>query len=245
MPRLILVILLIAIVAALIYRIRNPGKTLAKQDLLKLAAAVLLGLVLLLVVTGRMHWLTALVAALFAGARGMLPWVLRFFPMLQQWYRRHRVKQQMGKAGTADEALGQSTVSTAMFDMHLNHQNGHMFGEVTKGPYCGRQLDDMDQRELQQLYQQCAALDDDSRAVLESYLVRRFGDQWQQQSNTAGSTAEMSRQEALDILGLKEGASREDIIRAHRSMMQKVHPDRGGSDFLAAKVNAAKDVLIA
>jgi DnaJ-class molecular chaperone len=55
----------------------------------------------------------------------------------------------------------------------------------------------------------------------------------------------MSREEALSILGLKADAGREDIIAAHRRLMQKVHPDRGGSDYMAAQINKAKDILLA
>ena len=54
----------------------------------------------------------------------------------------------------------------------------------------------------------------------------------------------MTREEAMEILGLKEGATREDVVKAHRRMMQKVHPDRGGSDYLASQINKAKDTLL-
>jgi len=61
----------------------------------------------------------------------------------------------------------------------------------------------------------------------------------------AGSPASgLDRVEALQVLGLGESASRDDIINAHRRLIQKVHPDRGGSDYLATRINLAKDVLL-
>jgi len=54
----------------------------------------------------------------------------------------------------------------------------------------------------------------------------------------------MSAEQAREVLGLKPDCTKEDIIKAHRRMMQKVHPDRGGSDYLASQINTAKDVLL-
>lgn len=54
----------------------------------------------------------------------------------------------------------------------------------------------------------------------------------------------MSKEEAMEVLALKPGYTKDDVIQAHRRMMQKVHPDRGGSDFLAAQINSAKETLI-
>ena len=60
----------------------------------------------------------------------------------------------------------------------------------------------------------------------------------------SGSSGNMSRSEALAVLGLREGCTSDDIREAHRRMMKSAHPDAGGSDYLAAKVNEAKDVLL-
>ena len=82
-------------------------------------------------------------------------------------------------------------------------------------------------------------------------LLNRFRQQANQQSNhqqnqqqaSAGKAA-MSKDQACEILGIKPDADKEEIIAAHRRMMQKVHPDRGGSDYLAAQINQAKDTLL-
>ena len=69
--------------------------------------------------------------------------------------------------------------------------------------------------------------------------------QGQQQAQTPpAGNKNLSHEEAMEVLGLKPGYNKEDVVQAHRRMMQKVHPDRGGSDFLAAQINKAKDVLL-
>ena len=58
------------------------------------------------------------------------------------------------------------------------------------------------------------------------------------------SASTMSRGEALNVLGLQEGASADDIRAAHRKLILQNHPDKGGTDYLASKINEAKDVLL-
>jgi len=66
----------------------------------------------------------------------------------------------------------------------------------------------------------------------------------QQSTSTAQNNNSMTKDKAYNVLGLKPGATKEEIITAHKKMMQKVHPDRGGSDYLAAEINTAKDILL-
>ena len=79
-------------------------------------------------------------------------------------------------------------------------------------------------------------------------LLRRYWQSHRQGPPGDGRRARagepIDRSAALEILGLDEGASREEIVRAHRQLIQKLHPDRGGNDYLASRINRAKDLLL-
>jgi hypothetical protein len=132
--------------------------------------------------------------------------------------------------------------------MMLDHDSGALSGTIVAGPDAGRSLDDFD---LPALAAMMPRFDAESCALLEGYLDRRFP-AWRQHAQgdaaagerRATSSGKMTDEEAYQILGLQPGASRDDIGRAHRALMKKLHPDQGGSTYLAARVNEAKDTLL-
>ena len=141
-----------------------------------------------------------------------------------------------------------SEVRSQFLDMTLDHDSGELTGRIVAGPDAGHALEEYD---LPQLAAMMTGFDAESVSLLESYLDRRFpawrqdaqGDAARGQSRPAAS-GKMTNEEAYQILGLKPGAGIDDIRRAHRSLMKKLHPDQGGSTYLAARVNEAKDTLL-
>lgn len=144
-----------------------------------------------------------------------------------------------------------SSVRTRVLAMELDHDSGNMDGEVLAGPFAGRRLSDLDLSELVLLMDECANAQDQSQALLEAYLDRIHPD-WREGAEAdpkttakgSGASARMSVGEAYEILGLEPGANQEQIVSAHRRMMKQYHPDQGGSDYLAARINQAKDLLL-
>lgn len=197
--------------------------------------------ILLMALTGRLHWIAALAAGLLPFARRLLPLIIRFLPFLNYLYKQRRSQASSGNI---------SKVETKILSMRLDHDSGVMYGTVKQGPLQGRELGDLNEQEFMQLLHFCRQHDGESTRLLTTYLDKRFGDSWREddtQTGSQGSPASqraMSRQQAFDILGISPSSSKEEIIAAHRKLMQKMHPDRGGSDYLAAQINQAKDILI-
>lgn len=144
--------------------------------------------------------------------------------------------------GAGAQSGGQSSdVRTRFVAAHLDHATGQMSGEVLDGRFRGRRLDDLNLDELLELLTEAQA-DADSARLLESYLDRRAPD-WRNHAARQPSGT-MTRAEALRVLGLQEGATPAAIKAAHRHLMAQVHPDHGGTDYLAQQINQAKDVLL-
>lgn len=157
-----------------------------------------------------------------------------------------------GGGGGGSRSKGQtSKVRSAMIEMELAHDTGDMSGSVLAGAFAGRRLDDLDEAALKDLYGEAAGADPEGARLLQAYFDRRFPG-WREHAQghaDAGAGGEpkpgaMSEEEAYQILGLEPGASPDAIRRAHRSLMMKIHPDQGGSTYLAARVNEAKEILL-
>lgn len=153
-----------------------------------------------------------------------------------------------GGAGAQRSAGQTSRVRSQFLEMSLDHDTSQLTGRIIAGPHAG---DSLDQFSLPELLALVPSFDAESVSLLEGYLDRRFP-AWRQhaQGNTAGGQGrtptggKMTEEEAYQILGLQPGAGRDEISRAHRGLMKKLHPDQGGSTYLAARVNEAKDTLL-
>ena len=156
-----------------------------------------------------------------------------------------RYMRQRSSGGFSSPGTGQRTeVRTAFIEAWIDHATGDVGGRVVKGRFAGRGLDMLADVDVLALHAECAG-DAESLRVLESYLDRRLGPDWRRaQSPPRGPRTDMTRDEALAVLGLAAGASEEDVRAAHRRLILRVHPDAGGSADLAARINRAKDVLL-
>ena len=193
--------------------------------------------------------LVALGMAVFLGMRGELMVALplgAFGLGLLGWLP-------FGPAGFSErtqKSSGQvSRVRSEFLEMELDHDTGAMRGRIVAGSRAGRSLDDLPVEALAALVTE---FDDESQTLLMAYLNRRDA-AWREHadhdpaagaSRPSSARGKMSEQEAYEILGLKPGASAGEITRAHRTLMKKLHPDQGGSTYLAAQINAAKEVLL-
>lgn len=201
-----------------------------RWSVIALVLAVALGLLL----TGKLMF------AVFA-LLGLLPAAFR-------WLQIYRAARTFARGGRPSGGQ-RSRVETATLSMALDHDSGEMVGVVLSGPFTGRMLSDLSQDELLSLLEACRRDDPQGAALLETWLDRYHGQAWRG-GDTGGRrtgpapSASMDRNEAYRILGLEAGADEAAIKRAHRELITRFHPDQGGSDYLAAKINQAKEVLL-
>src|SRR5262249_7294588 len=132
-------------------------------------------------------------------------------------------------------------------ELALDHDSGALTGLVLRGGFQGRRIESLTEAELIQLWRETGAEDAQSAQLVETCLDRGFPNWRDAADATAGAAASrtgaMSREEALRVLGLAGDPSPEAVEEAYRRLMLTHHPDRGGSDYLAAMINEAKRVL--
>ncbi|MER9866746.1 DnaJ domain-containing protein [Mesorhizobium sp. M0136] len=183
------------------------------------------------------------VAVLLVGREGIGGLILS---VALAWYGSMRMNRPAAKLAQGKR----STVRTAALEMELDHDTGGLEGLVLAGRHEGKILGSMGRAELQQLYRELSG-DPESRQLLETYLDGRFPI-WRKDADAndgeglgvAPGSGAMTKEEAYKILGLEAGAAAADVRKAHRRLMQRLHPDIGGTSFLAARINEAKDVLL-
>jgi len=253
-----LLILLILIVGLwwFLYWFRRTPPAQVAQRLRQGALWGLIGLLVVLAMTGRLN-------PLFAALAAAVPVLVRGLHLLRSLTMIHQLLRSLGLGGLATGApLGgtasppgqRSTIRTRFLEMTLDHETGEMDGLILAGDQQGRQLSALRLDQLLRLLERYRREDGQSAALLEAYLDRTQGGDWRQAApdgaagagggGAAAASGPMNRAEALAVLGLAPDADAAAIREAHRRLMQRLHPDRGGSDYLAAKLNEAKRVLL-
>lgn len=228
------------------YLLRHAPISIRQYVLISTLTVIALVLVVL-GLTGRLPLIAAVGGAILPFL-GRLVNLLRLIPLVRMLTGQG---SWLGGRGSGPATAGnQSRVRTRFIAMVLDHDSGKMDGEVLEGKFRGRRLSELHLPELLELLTACS-IDTDSGNVLHAYLDRtepgwrdRAGERDSEGTPHQGGQGTMDEKHALEILGLSAGASRDEIVAAHRKLMQKLHPDRGGSTYLAARINEAKDYLL-
>ncbi len=204
--------------------------------------------VLFLTITGKLYILAAMGTGLVVFAKRLFPF-LRYFPFFKGLYHKANARQNSGSSQ-------QSTVETSLLRMTLDHESGEVDGELLTTVSKGKYLSEFGMSDLISLYVLANKQYPDSTEVLAAYLDRKYGSDWREASNAGNDSGEsrqnsrtrdsdeMTTSDAYEVLGLNHNATEDEVIAAHRKLMLKLHPDRGGSNYLAAKINQAKDLLV-
>ncbi len=239
------ILLIIAIILAII---SLPAYfRMSQERRQRLNRLLLIGIVLILLsraLPGLFGLVVPLIAALIAGLARLLPVLIRYAPLLHRFWLSWR--QQSG--ATASQRPEYSAIKTRFLSLHLNHFGQPISGTVISGTFAGRPIASLSKDELAQLMKECSS-DRQSLLLLQLLIKQSHGSHSSHRYSSRshrkpGTSAQMSVEQAYKILGLRKNASRKEIIAAHRRLMQKAHPDHGGSDELAAQINAARDVLL-
>lgn len=207
-------------------------------------------------------------AVLFLAATGRLGVAMGLAAFLLPMILRWRAVMNRLKTAAGPSPGRTSDLTTDWLSVSLHHDSGRMAGSVRQGRFAGQDLDSLSLDDLLDLLDEVRGADAESATVLEAYLDRTHGMAWREAAEGGGGAGAeagaggagpgsgagsaggrrgggaMTRDEALAMLGLDPGAGPDEIKDAHRRLMMKLHPDHGGSDYLAAKLNEAKEILL-
>jgi hypothetical protein len=257
-------IILLALVVGLLLFLNWFRKTPPHQVALVLRKSVLwggIGLLVLATLTGRLNPIFAAMAAAVPVLLRLAN-LVRMLPMIQQALNALGLGGLGASAGQAGASAGPgagqaSAIRTRYLDVTLDHASGRMDGTVREGPFAERLLSELQLPQLLRMLELYQDSDAQSAAVLTAYLDREHGEDWRDAAAAGAGSGTgngprngtviahgMSKDDAWAVLGLSPGADADAIRAAHRRLMQKLHPDRGGSDYLAAQINAAKALLL-
>jgi hypothetical protein len=175
-----------------------------------------------------------------------------FAPLVPLWPVLRRLRP-LFRGARGPQTGRTSTVETATVRMRLDHDTGAMTGTVLRGRFAGMRIEELGRGELIDLLRECRADDEEAARLVEAYLDRahpdwradlRGGEHRGAGAGGAPRGSEMTVEEAYAILGLPPGADEAAIRAAHRRLMMQLHPDHGGSDYLATQINRARDLLL-
>ncbi len=239
----------ILLIAALIIAIISlPAYfRLSKEQRKRLRKLILIGIIVLLVsrvLPGLFGIIIPLLMALVAGLIRFLPVLIRYAPLLHRlwfsWKQQHN--------STSNHEGIHSTIDTRFLRIQLDQLGQPVSGEVLIGKFSGKPIQSLNTAELAQLFKECAS-DKQSMDLLQRLIRRNTNSQSSHRQSSRSNHSRnrsnrLTAEQAYKLLGLTVNASRDEIITAHRRLIQKNHPDRGGSAALAAQINEARDVLL-
>jgi hypothetical protein len=224
----ILIVVFLLYLAVRYYKKLSPSEK--KPFLIKYAVYAVIAILLLSVITGRIHWL----GAVLAGALGLIKvgasTFFRFLPFLK-FFQRNNV-------------FGDPKFKTQYLEVTYFVKTGKMTGKVISGEFSGKDVFDLSSDQLDQLEEQLKNQDARSYYLLRVIRQKQFGGQSSGNDFDSSRISEPSIDEAQQILGLSNSYTKKDVDLAYKRLMQKLHPDRGGNDYLASRVNTARDILI-
>lgn len=228
----------------LLWSSQRPSKN---NRIIIIASLILVGVLGTFVLLSRIPWVVAAGTMLVPFARVIVSlirtaFIFLFITQFLSIFRGIRGTVSTGNAIPPENT--DSETQTSELTMKLDHQTGTMTGTVLAGEFEGRDLDSLSDEDLRKVYR--TLREEESKRLLEAYVARHRPHLNETESDASEQPDgdDMSVKRAADILGVKLNANKEEIVAAHRRLMDKLHPDKGGSSYLAAELNAAKKVML-